>query len=132
MTGDMFPESIEDAIGFDIQAVGGYKKVAGMLWPQLKIESAYARLKNCLRDDKDEKLDPSELLLIKRWARDEGARHTLDFELRECHCGPSQPIQPETELTQLLRDHARNQRESAAQAKRIEALLKDLNADRGS
>ena len=121
---DMFPESIEDAIGNDIQAIpGGYKAVAGRLWPGIKIESAYARLKNCLRDDKDEKLAPGELLLIKQWAREAGSRCTIDYELGECHCAASKPVEPETELVQAIRELSEIQRQSDLRGQKLAALL---------
>jgi hypothetical protein len=43
-----------------------FKQVACALWPNLKPESAYARLKNCLNPEKDEKLDLSEIKLLCR------------------------------------------------------------------
>lgn len=124
MIQDMFPESIEDAIGNDVQAIrGGYKTVAASLWPSINPSSAYARLKNCLRDDKDEKLSPSELLLIKQWARDVGSRSTIDFELGACHCAVSQPVEPETELARLLREHAEQSARLDASNRRLVAAM---------
>lgn len=41
-----------------------FKQVAVALWPAMKMDSAYARLKNCLNDSKDEKLSFSEVILI--------------------------------------------------------------------
>lgn len=38
-----------------------FKQVASAMWPHLKPESAYARLKNCLNTGKDEKLDLAEV-----------------------------------------------------------------------
>lgn len=41
-----------------------FKQVAVALWPAMKMDSAYARLKNCLNESKDEKLSFSEVILI--------------------------------------------------------------------
>lgn len=38
-----------------------FKQVAGAMWPHMKIDSAYARLKACANPDKDEKLDLAEI-----------------------------------------------------------------------
>jgi hypothetical protein len=37
-----------------------FKQVAASMWPHLKPESAYARLKSCVNPEKDEKLDLAE------------------------------------------------------------------------
>lgn len=60
-------DSIEDAIGTAVSALGGAKEVAAMLWPVLannKPQTAYTRLKHSLNEDKAEKLDPDEVLTI--------------------------------------------------------------------
>ena len=73
---ELFVDDIDDAIGTVIMHLGGYKKVGAMLWPTLKIDSAYARLKACLRDDKNEKLSQHEFLKLLQWAKEAGC-HTL-------------------------------------------------------
>src|SRR5689334_11966521 len=40
----------------------GYKATAMYLWPHMKAESAYARLKNATRGDRDEKLSQGEII----------------------------------------------------------------------
>lgn len=57
----LFTESLGEAITATIHRVGGFKKVAGALWPAMKPESAYARLKACLDDGKAEKLSLDEV-----------------------------------------------------------------------
>lgn len=73
--GSLWHDSIEDAIGSAIHALGGAKKVAKLLWPALadsKPETAYTRLKHCLNPDKAEKLALDEFFLIARKARELG------------------------------------------------------------
>lgn len=41
-----------------------YKEVAGYLFPHLKIESAYSRLKACLNPDKDERLSLGQIIAM--------------------------------------------------------------------
>ncbi len=61
----LFYDSAEKAIDNAILQSGkGFKAVAGALWPSLKDDTAYARLKNCLRDDKPEKLTLDEIIFI--------------------------------------------------------------------
>lgn len=71
----LWHESIEDAIGTAVLALGGFKKVAAMLWPALEAsnpDTAYTRLKHCLDPERKDKLSLSELLLIARKAREIG------------------------------------------------------------
>lgn len=100
----LFYEDINDALGATIQALGGFKKVAGRLWPSMKLESAYARLKNCLRDDKDEKLSPGELLLLMQWGRTERCHAIMDFLADEAHYERPSPRSPDDEYQQLQRE----------------------------
>lgn len=80
-------DSIEDAIGTSILALGGAKKVAEMLWPVLarsKPQTAYTRLKHCLNGDKAEKLDPDEVITIARAAAAIGEHSIMQYHAREC------------------------------------------------
>lgn len=55
----------EDSISDAIKDSGKtFKEVANVLWPSLKMDTAYARLKACLNPDKDEKLSFAEIILI--------------------------------------------------------------------
>lgn len=65
-------ESEDDVWEAVIIQLGGYKNVAMWLWPHLKQETAYARLKNCFRDDKDERLNWEDRKRILHRARDAG------------------------------------------------------------
>lgn len=79
-------ESIEDAIGTAIMALGGAKKVSELLWPVLarnKPQTAYTRLKHSLNDDKPEKLDPDEVLTIARAAAAIGEHSIMLYMARE-------------------------------------------------
>lgn len=61
----LFFDSIDDAIGNAVQALGGFKRVACDLWPSMKAESAYSKLKAALDPAKErENLDQHEIELI--------------------------------------------------------------------
>jgi hypothetical protein len=68
----LWHDSWEDAVGTAVQAAGGTKKVAELLWPTLKPETAYTRLKHCLDPDKADKLSLGEFFMIARLARAAG------------------------------------------------------------
>ena len=103
MQSELFYETANDALGACIQAAGGFKRVAGLLWPSLKPDSAYARLKACLDDGKAEKLTADEIFAIAKMAREKGchafaqfAGSELDYEFK--------PITPEDQAAELQRE----------------------------
>lgn len=58
-------DSDAEAINAAITSSGkSFKQVAVALYPAMKMDSAYARLKNCLNESKDEKLSFAEVILI--------------------------------------------------------------------
>jgi predicted ATPase len=82
----LWHESIEDAIGTAVQALGGAKKVAELLWPvqaRNKPQTAYTRLRHCLNAEKPEKLDPDEVMTIARAAAVLGEHSIMKFFARE-------------------------------------------------
>lgn len=69
----LFFDSVDDAIGNTVQALGGFKAVAIRLWPTMKLESAYAKLKACLDPAKDrENLDQHEINSLVQWGAEVG------------------------------------------------------------
>jgi hypothetical protein len=79
----LFHETIYDAIGEDIAAIGGFKVVAGKLWQAESPTTASAKLRNMVNPEQPHKLAPDELLMIKRLAKDVGSFATITFESRE-------------------------------------------------
>lgn len=75
----LFHDSILDALGADIAALGGYKKVAAQLWPALTTDGA-TRLRNALNPEHAQKLCPLEVLKIKQLAVDAGSYATMNYE----------------------------------------------------
>lgn len=67
-----FFETPEDALRLAVQALGGSKKVGGLLWPDKDIDSASRLLLDCLNTSRAEKLDVSQIMRIFRLAREEG------------------------------------------------------------
>jgi hypothetical protein len=64
----LFYDDWKDALRACIQDSGKeWKQVAHHLWPSMKMDSAYAKLKNCLGESGDEKLGVGEALEIMRF-----------------------------------------------------------------
>lgn len=129
----LFYEDIYDALGADIRTLGlgldpqtssPFKTVAQWLWRTRKAETAYARLKACLDDSKPEThLNPEELLAIKQKAAEFGGLATVRYEAQECSLTQPLRVEPEEELTRLLRERNRQLQESNRLQARLEKLL---------
>jgi hypothetical protein len=78
----LFFESVYDALGADIAASGGFKVVAGKLWPS-EGTAAVTKLRNCLNIDQPHKLSPCEVLQIKRLAYEVGSTATVQYEAQQ-------------------------------------------------
>ena len=89
----LWHDSISDAIGAAIAASGGAKRVSGLLWPAMRPEAAYTRLKHALNDERAEKLSPDEMLLVSKFARDAGDYSIGAFYAREIGC-EFKPLSP--------------------------------------
>jgi NAD-dependent oxidoreductase involved in siderophore biosynthesis len=76
----LFHDTVYDAIGADIAAAGGFKVVAGKLWPSEGSATASAKLRNAINPDQPHKLCPDEVLAIKRLAKEAGSTATVDYE----------------------------------------------------
>jgi hypothetical protein len=118
----LFHDSINDAIRADIDACGGMKKVAELLWKALDVTTGAAKLRAATNPDQSHKLSPEEVLLIKKTARENGSTAIVDFEMAELG-GRVEWIDPEDELTTLMRDLRDDNRRIEARQKRIERLL---------
>lgn len=76
-----------------------YKEVAIFLFPHLKIESAYSRLKACLNPDKDDRLTFGQIIAMCKFCDRYDALHFMAHEL--FHEAPKQKL-PEDEKALLM------------------------------
>ena len=90
----LFVESIYDALKAIVGCLGGPKTVGARLWPAKSVDDARRQLLDCLNPDRNDKLDPEQVVLLFRLAREAGfhvAKHWLDTETGY---EPSKPIDP--------------------------------------
>lgn len=117
-----------DAINAAIHASGKtFKQVASALWPSMKMDSAYARLKNCLNADKDEKLSFAEVIFIcKETGRFDPIFHACD----ELSLHRPAIKAPQDEQAELLNAIQRQQGQLISMIQRLERTnaLKTVNA----
>lgn len=96
-----------------------FKEVAGYLFPHLKAESQYARLKACLNAEKDERLTFGQIIALCRFCKCFDALFFMADELS--HERPA-PKAPEDELTRLLREYLEAEKTRAHAQPKIEEL----------
>jgi hypothetical protein len=102
--GTLFFETVYDAIGADISAAGGFKVVAGKLWPTEGSATASAKLRNSINPDQPHKLCPDEVLAIKRLAKEAGSTATVDYEAQQLGYQVAW-VDPKDEGDQLRREY---------------------------
>lgn len=99
----LFHESWENALHDTVVALGGYKKVAGDLWPGMKLDSAYAKLKACLNEEKEsEKLTLSEIEAITRKGRVIGVDSSAYHFCASTGYDNPRPVNPIEKKTELM------------------------------
>ena len=98
----LWHDTIYDALGADIAAAGGFKVVAGKLWPSENPTTSATKLRNAVNPDQAQKLCPEEVMQIKQLAKVAGSTATVTYEARSLSYS-IQWIEPEQELEQLQR-----------------------------
>jgi hypothetical protein len=123
----LFMEDIYDALRCAVQSLGGPKAVGAQLWPHKPVDQAHRELGDCLNRDNPRKLDPEETLAILRLAREAGyhqAKHWLDAELGYA---PSDPVEPETELTKLIRAYLERREQNDKVGPKIDEMISKIS-----
>lgn len=113
-----------DAISGVVHALGGFKKVGVMLRPELADKPLYAAqwLRDCLNQEKPERLNPDQVFMLLRLARQanyHAAKHWMDAELGY---EQGRPLSPQDELAQLTARAADIARDFRATVERMERL----------
>jgi hypothetical protein len=75
-----FPEcydSLEDALKAAVMALGGFKKVAARMRPELDTSEDW--LRHCLKGDRRERLSPQQVMWLLREARAIGFHGAMQF-----------------------------------------------------
>jgi hypothetical protein len=100
----LFHEDVYEALRTDVMALGGFKRVGAVLWPELAADKAGERLNACMDRGRREKLDVEQLMLIGRMAREIGSYATVFFLAEDCGFSRPTPIDPEDEKSRLQKD----------------------------
>lgn len=119
-------QDLDDALGGIINALGGFKKVGCRLRPELEVKPDMAAqwLRDCLNSEKRERLNPHQVLMLLRLAREENyhaAKYWIDGELGY---EQGRPLDPVDERAQLQREFIEAVHTSKQIAERIERLTR--------
>lgn len=122
----LFHDTIYDAIGADVAAAGGFKTVAGKLWPAESPTSAAAKLRNAINPEQQQKLCPEEVMQIKRLASEAGSTATIQYEAQQLGYSVTW-IEPEDELERIERENNELFKTIAKRMERAEQLRSRTN-----
>lgn len=101
----LFHESIYDALGTLVAALGGPKKVGPMLWPEKTLDAAAQLVRDCLNSARKERFDPEQTLLLLKKGREIGCHDAVNFICGEAGYANPAPIEPEDEYARLQREY---------------------------
>lgn len=115
------PESIYEALKRLVEVLGGAKVVGHRMRPEKTITDARTWLLNCLNEDRQEKLDPEQVLLLLRWGHEAGCHDGMNFVAQDVGYASPAPLTPEDALADL-------QRKAISAAHRAEQANRELFA----
>lgn len=113
-------ESFNEALIECVKSAGGSKVVASILWPEKPLSQAQQLLLSCLNTERAEKLNPEQALLIIKLAKEAGIHTGIEYICHTLSYTMPQPIQPEDEKAQLMREFIAAQKQMANLAKQME------------
>lgn len=117
--GQLFHESISDALREVVQVLGGPKAVGVLLKPELPADQAGQYVRDRLNPDRRERFSPDQLVLLAERSRQAGCHAIPLYFARHCGYADPQPLEPEDE-------RARLQREYIDAVKRLEGIASGL------
>lgn len=117
----MFHEDIYDSLRDVVRALGGFKKVAPLLFPA-KNGNAESYLKDCLNTNRRETLDPCEVVLLLKWGKDVGCHSGIDYVCDSAGYKRTEPANPVDEQVELQRAWIESLKYQKQLVDRMEAL----------
>jgi hypothetical protein len=99
----LFSESIYDALGDVVRALGGTKKVGLELKPEKPMEESSKWVKDCLNPERREKFDPEHIIWLLKKGREVGCHSAINYLCDEIGYERPKAIDPEDERAKLMR-----------------------------
>jgi hypothetical protein len=95
-----FFESFNDALKALVLALGGYKKVGGLMRPELTGDAGKDWVKHCLMPDRREKFSPEQVSFLLREGRRVGFHAAMDYLANDTGY-KAQPVELEKQVESL-------------------------------
>lgn len=115
-------ETVNDAIREAIHFVGGNKKVGALLYPEMPVDQAAGRVRDCLNPDRRELFSPEQVLMIARLAKAAGNNSIMEFMALELGYLKPVAVDPDDEIARLQREFVEATKSLHHMASRIEAI----------
>lgn len=115
-------DSMNDTLIDCIKAAGGSALVGAKLWPEKAPAAAQRTLLDCLNDERPAKLDPEQVLLILRLARERGCHAGMNYLAHALSYSEPIPIEPRDERDDLRRQVLEMGKALQAALERIEKI----------
>lgn len=119
----LFVETVYDALKAIVAALGGPKTVGARLWPAKSVDDARKQLLDCLNPDRNEKLDPEQIVLILRLAREADfhlAKHWLDAETGYQPSAPADPADEQAKQIAAIENAAQQLQRAMVMLEKIQ------------
>lgn len=101
------PYNVLEALKRLVEALGGAKEVGHRMRPEKSVADARIWLLNCLNEDRQEKLDPEQVLLLLRWGHGAGCHDAINYVCHATGYASPAPLTPADELADLSRQAIR-------------------------
>ena len=115
-------ESIADALREVIQAAGGAKAVGERMFPDMPIDHAASRIRDCLNHDRRDRFTPDQVMMILRMGHQAGCHAGMIFIARELGYSEPVPVEPEDEVARLQREFVEASKSLMTMANKIERM----------
>lgn len=121
----LFYEDELDAVREAIRVLGGFKAVGQLLYPEKAADAAGRALADTVNADRKERLTLAQVMLVMKMARDKGCHGPWRWISEEVGYS-ADPIEPEDELTRLMRDYLAEKTRSQARDAKLERLMAEF------
>ena len=121
-------EALKDAVN----RLGGSKSVGAVLWPEKTPDAASRYLLDALNPARPERLNPGQVVLIMRMAREIGFHNLAAFFMREAGYAPPVPLNPATEAEVLIKGMEQLMGTFHRMAGRLERIRSDMGGKLGA
>ena len=115
-------ESMADALREVIQAVGGTKAVGERMFPDMPIDHAASRIRDCLNHDRRDRFTPDQVMMILRMGHQAGCHAGMIFIARDLGYSDPVPVEPEDEVARLQREFVEASKSLMTMANKIERM----------